>query len=125
MSIGEALIFMLLIPIVWFLIIGIIMIHIRVDAKKKWHKNEKTYPYFHYPFYKKIFLLGLKGAINKFVVIACFIGHISTILIFIMCIWLLVAPNIYIDYLLRALSGVWLVSLFTIMGAYGFSASRF
>lgn len=44
---------------------GIIMIHIHFSAKRSWKKNNKSYPYFSYPFLKKIFFFGLKGCVKS------------------------------------------------------------
>ncbi len=112
-------------PIVWGLFTGLLMIHIRLDAKKKWHKNEKMYPYFHYPFYKKIFLLGLNGAVNKLVVIATFIFNISIIILIIDGIWHLIAPNIITSNIFIADCVMYGISMFIKLGVYGLSPSRF
>ncbi len=125
MNIVEAIILIVFCPLIWIIVSCITMVHIRLEAKKKWNKNEKLYPYFHYPLYKKIFLLGLKGAINKLVVIATFVGHITMVLFMVFCIWELCANNIYVHYITRVLSGIFLIALLTKLGAYGLSPIKF
>lgn len=85
--------------------------YIRLEAKSKLNKNEEIYPYFHYPLFKKLFLLGLKGAVNTIVVVITFVFNISIMIFSIVSIWQLIAPNIYISYCCRALAGIYLVSL--------------
>lgn len=82
------------------------MVHIRLEAKKKWNKNQKLYPYFHYPFYKKIFFLGLKGAFSRVNVLLTFVTHIATILSIIFCVWMCITQNIAISYCSRISSGI-------------------
>ncbi len=96
--------------LVWVAYSGIIMVHIRLEAKKKWKKNEEQFPYFHYPFYKKLFLLGLKGCINTSIVVVSFILNISVLLILCLGIWHLIVPNIYLSYCLRLVVGIYGVS---------------
>lgn len=90
----------------------LVMIHIRLEAKKKWNKNQKLYPYFHYPLYKKIFFLGLKGAFSRVNVVLTFIAHISTILALIFCLLVCCFQNIAaMSYCFRAVFGVELLLL--------------
>ena len=78
------------------------MVHIRLEAKEKWNKNQKLYPYFHYPFYKKIFFLGLKGAFSRINVVLTFIAHIATILALIFFVLVCCCQNIYtVSYCFR------------------------
>lgn len=84
-----------------------IMLDIRVEAKKKYNKNVKTYPYFSYPFYKRLFLLGLKKALSLVVVVLTFIAHISVILTIASCIcWFCLASKTVADLCLRVLAGI-------------------
>ncbi len=108
----DAIIGLIAILIGHIIISAIMMAHIRICAKKKWNKNLKCYPYFTYPILKKIFLLGLKGALNKFIVVLTFILHITIMLLIACCIWIAVEPNIIISYIYRGILGVnWLVFL--------------
>ena len=102
MNIFEEIIVLLMMVLFWLFISALIMGDIRYRAKKKWHKNEKKYPYFHYPFYKKLFLLGLNGALSKVVVVMKFLLNITVI----------------ISYILRALYGAFLVFCFLDVGFY-------
>lgn len=85
---------------------GIIMIHIHFSAKRSWKKNNKSYPYFSYPFLKKIFFLGLKGALNPAIVIFTFLMYLSAILMIIACIWIIISPSLWISYLYRCVIGI-------------------
>lgn len=90
----------------------VFMVHIRLEAKKKWNKNQKLYPYFHYPFYKKIFFFGLKGAFSRVNVVLTFIAHIGTILTLIFCVLVCCFQNIAVmSYCFRAIMGVELLLL--------------
>lgn len=90
----------------------LIMLHIRLEAKKKWNKYQKIYPYFHYPFYKKIFFLGLKGAFSRVNVVLTFIAHITTIIALIFCMLVCCFQNIAtMSYCFRAVAGVGLILL--------------
>ena len=62
-------------------------------------------------FYKKIFLLGLKGCINRLVVISTFILNISLLILIGLSIWYLISPNIYLAYILRITVGVYGISI--------------
>ena len=84
----DTIIILIICVVFWLAYSGILMVHIRLEAKKKWKENEENYPYFHYPFYKKIFLLGLKGCINRLVVISTFILNISLLILIGLSIWL-------------------------------------
>ena len=88
------------------------MLHIRFEAKKKWNKNKKLYPYFHYSLYKKIFFLGLKGAFSRVNVVLTFIAHIATIMALIFCVLVCCFQNIAaISYCFRGIMGVQLLLL--------------
>lgn len=114
-SILNAFIVLIVIFILHSFISALMMIHIRLEAKKKWNKNVKSYPYFTYPIYKKIFLLGLKGALNKFIVILTFILNITIMLLIACCIWIAIEPNLVISYVHRVIVGVnWLAFLLRI-----------
>ena len=122
MNVFEEIIVLLMIVLFWLFISALIMGDIRYQAKKKWHKNEKKYPYFHYPFYKKLFLLGLKGALSKVVVVMRFLLNITVILITVLTVLYLALPLLIISYILRALYGAFLVFWFLDVGFYlGFS----
>ena len=69
-------------------------------------KNNKEYPYFHYPLLKKYFLLGLKGALNPIIVVLTFILHISAFLMIIGCILIVISPSLVISYFFRVSLGI-------------------
>ena len=88
------------------------MLHIRLEAKKKWNKYQKLYPYINYSFYKKIFFLGLKGDFSRVNVVLTFIAHIGTILTLIFCVLVCCFQNIAVmSYCFRAIMGVELLLL--------------
>ena len=118
MNIFEEIIVLLMMVLFWLFISALIMGDIRYRAKKKWHKNEKKYPYFHYPFYKKLFLLGLNGALSKVVVVMRFLLNITVILITILTVLYLALPLLIISYILRALYLVFVVFLLLNVGLY-------
>ena len=118
MNVFEEIIVLLMIVLLWLFISALIMGDIRYRAKKKWHKNEKKYQYFHYPFYKKLFLLGLKGALSKVVVVMRFLLNITVILITILTVLYLALPLLIISYILRALYLVFVVFLLLDLGFY-------
>lgn len=118
MNIFEEIIVLLMMVLFWLFISALIMGDIRYRAKKKWHKNEKKYQYFHYPFYKKLFLLGLKGALSKVVVVMRFLLNITVILITILTVLYLALPLLIISYILRALYLVFVVFLLLNVGLY-------
>jgi len=122
MSVFNTIIGFVAICCLWIMLIFPIMRDIRYRAKKKWHKNEKKYPYFHYPFYKKLFLLGLNGALSKVVVVMRFLLNITVILITVLTVLYIALPLLIISYILRALYGAFLVFWFLDVGFYlGFS----
>lgn len=92
------------------------MVHVRLEAKKKWNKNEKLYPYFNYSIFKKIFLLGLKGALNRFIVVLTFIAHIATLLMIVFCVLVCCLQNIALAYCFRVLCGVELFLMLSRLG---------
>ena len=85
---------------------GLIMLQVHLYAKKRWNKNVKTYPYFSYPAHKKIFLLGLKGALSSGATILTILQHIVTILSIAFCVWLCVSQNEIIFYCSRIICGI-------------------
>ena len=118
MNVFEEIIVLLMIVLFWLFISALIMRDIRYRAKKKWHKNEKKYPYFHYPFYKKLFLLGLNGALSKVVVVMRFLLNITVILITVLTVLYIALPLLIISYILRALYLVFVVFLLLDLGFY-------
>ncbi len=48
-------------------------------VKGKWHKNERRIAYFHYPLYKKIFLMGLEGEVSRTKLVLTRIARIAVI----------------------------------------------
>lgn len=118
MSFVATLVITILFVSVWLFFSALIMLYIKFEAKKKWKKNVKLYPYFSYPFYKKIFLFGLKGALNPIVVIVTFILNVSVILLVTFGMWELISPNILVTYILRIIVGIYGVSFFSRLGCF-------
>ena len=85
--------------VVWFFFTGIMILCIYSAASKKFDKNKEKYAFFTYPFYKKIFLLGLKGVLNPIVVIATFLTNIAVLSLLVTGLWNLISPNIIISYI--------------------------
>ncbi len=108
----DTLIIVIVLSLVWLLYTWLIMFHIKYTAKKKLNKNKEAYSYFHYPFYKKLFLLGLKGCLSTSIVISTFILNISVLLLLSLGIWHLISPNIYLAYCLRIIVGIYGISFF-------------
>lgn len=61
-------------------------------ARKK-RKNEKNYPFFSYPLYKKIFLFGLKGTVSKLFLVFVCLGNISILVAAVASIWIFIKTN--------------------------------
>ena len=114
----DTLIVLIILPIMWVLFTIPLMINIRYEARKKYRKNEKKYPYFHYPVYKKLFLLGLRGALNTSVVVMTFIFNISLVLCMVFGIWEIISGNLIISYCFRAVLGVYGISWFLKLALY-------
>ena len=98
----------------------VIMAQIRFSAKRKWNKNYKAYPYFHYSLYRKVFFVGLKGALNPVAVVFAFVAHIVTILVLITGIMVCFMQELIISYIFRILIGLGSF-LFTIRGVWQFA----
>lgn len=96
-------------PIVWVMFSLPILYYIKSEGRKHWKKNKEIYPYFSYPFFKKMFLLGLRGEINKATIIVTFAVNIVTILCMVLCVVLLIHFNIYVSYCFRAVTGAQLI----------------
>lgn len=94
----------------------LVMVQVRLEARKKWNKNKKLYPYFHYSFFKKIFFVGLKGALNFVSVLLSFIAHIVTVLSVVLGIWNCILPNMIVSYCFRALAGISLCEFLVRLG---------
>ncbi|MCH5154090.1 MAG: hypothetical protein J1F71_02645 [Clostridiales bacterium] len=92
-------------PIAWAMFSLPILYYIKAEGRKHYKKNKKVYPYLSYPFYKKIFLLGLRGAVNKITIVVTFAFNIITVIGMVLCIVLLIHFNIYVSYCLRAAAG--------------------
>lgn len=56
------------------------------NTKKARRKIAEMFPFFRYPWYKKIFFLGTKGLMPRIVVVLSFITNISLILLIIFCV---------------------------------------
>lgn len=105
--------------ILWLFFSLTMMLHIRLCAKKKWNKNFNNYPYFSNPFYKKFFLLGLKGALQSIVVYLTFVCNISVPILLILGISYTIVPNLIISYCLRIIIAISGIALLLKMGVYG------
>ncbi len=104
-------IILVVIPLAWAMFSLPFLYYIKAEGRKHYNKNLKVYPYLSYPFYKKIFLLGLQGAVNKFIIVLTFMINIITSLLIILGVVQLVFLNVYLDYILRAMLGVYWVLL--------------
>ena len=99
-------------PVAWAMFSLPWLYYIKAEGRKHYKKNKELYPYFNYPFYKKMFLLGLRGVVNKFTVVITFAVNIITVLCMALCIALLIHYNVYLGYCLRAgAGGVWILLL--------------
>ena len=56
---------------------GVCYLDVYFSAKSRWKKNCQNFPYFTYPAYKKLFFLGLKGAMNGVTVFLTFVVNLS------------------------------------------------
>ncbi len=109
MDIGTLIALLFVCPILWALFSLPILYYIKAEGRKHYKKNKKVYPYLNYPFYKKIFLLGLRGVVNKITIIVTFAFNIITLLCLVLCITLLIHFNIYVSYCFRAVAGAQLL----------------
>ncbi len=113
-------ILLVVVPLVWAMFSLPFLYYIKAEGRKHYKKNLKVYPYLSYPFYKKIFLLGLRGAVSKIIIVLTFVINIITLLLIILGIVQLVFLNVYLDYFLRAMLLIYwiLLLLKTILFAY-------
>jgi hypothetical protein len=88
----------------------LMQVWIRLEARHKWHKNVRTYPYFKYPLYKKVLLLGLRGALPSTTVIINFSLLVCTLLCLVLGIWITISPIEIICIIFRVILGLWLLS---------------
>lgn len=98
-------------PIGWAMFSLPMLYYIKSEGHKHYKKNLKVYPYLSYPFYKKLFLLGLRGAVSKLTIVITFAFNIITAIGIILSIVLLIHYNTYLAYCNRAIAGVYLVLL--------------
>ncbi len=110
-SFKDTLIIMIVFVVVFAIYSGMIMFCIDSVGYKRIDKNKKIYPYFTNPFYKKIFLLGLKGAINPLLVVSTFLLNISVLVLIITGMWNLISPNLIVSYLFLVSIGAYVISL--------------
>lgn len=103
---------MIILVLGWSMYLVIFLSCIRIEARKRWRKNERLYPYFHYPWYKKMFLLGLKGALHPFHVVTRFMWNISMLIMLCSGICVMIFPNIIVGYICRINGGLYLISMF-------------
>lgn len=95
----------------WIFDTLLIRVWIRLRAKKKWNKCKKTYPYFSGNIIQKLFLHGLRGAIDTTIIVLTYIFNISSFLGVLMGIWGIICPkNIIVEYIFRGILGVWLIN---------------
>jgi hypothetical protein len=101
----------IIVPIVvWFIHTFLMQVWIRLEAKHKWHKNVRTYPYFKYPLYKKVLLLGLRGALPSTTVIINFSFTLFSFLCVVFGIWATVACTDIIATIYSVVLISWLFS---------------
>lgn len=108
-SVGDAIIIMVTLVLTWLLVTGLTMWAVRSAAdhtKRAKSAIKKDFPYFTYPFYKKMFFMGLKGALSKVNLVFIWVSFISTILYLIISTVWLVFFNIFSANILYAVSFV-------------------
>ena len=111
MSFIDVLLTLILLIIGWFIFTFAIIIHLRVEAKKKWNKNKENYPYFQKNMFYKLWLFGLKGVINPLLPLFTFIYNISTLTLCFTGIWYMISPNEIIFCIFRVAVVAYGVSL--------------
>ena len=99
------------VTLTWALFSLSLLYYIKAEGRKHYKKNKEIYPYFSYPLYKRMFLLGLRGTVSKFIIILTFAVNIITLLCLVLCIVLLIHFNIYVSYCFRAAVGIQLILL--------------
>ena len=104
---------------------SLIMLQVHLYAKKRWNKNVKTYPYFKSNFFKKIFLIGLKGALSPYVIVFTFISNISILFLCVLGIWYCVEPTLILSNLFNICLGVFAISTFLKLAFYYFDSVSF
>jgi len=91
-SVGDAIAGMIAMVLLWLLVTGLSMWAVwsaSCDSKRAKSAIKKDFPYFTYPFYKKMFFMGLKGALSKVNLVFIWVSFISTILyLIISTVWL-------------------------------------
>lgn len=98
--------------IMWAIFSGLMILAVRHNGtKKSWKKIEEIYPYFSYRFYKKIFFIGLNGAMPLSVVVLSFIVNIVLIIIVIACVWNMILMNIVASYIARICMGIFIIAI--------------
>ena len=104
MDMGTLIGLLFVFPVVWAIFSLPILYYIKSEGRKHYKKNLKVYPYLSYPFYKKIFLLGLRGVVNRLTIVITFALNIITIICIGFCVALLIHYNIYVGYCFRVAS---------------------
>ncbi len=111
--------------IIWIIFTVTIMLCIHASAFKKIERNSEKYPYFTYPFYKKIFLIGLKGVISPTVVVSTFLTNLFLIVVVFLGIWNLISANIIVSHIFIVGFVAYGVSFLVRSGSFGLSGLRF
>lgn len=98
--------------ILWTILSGLMLFSVRHNGtKKSWKKIKEIYPYFSCRFYKKIFFIGLNGAMPLSVVVLSFIVNIVLIIIVIACVWNMILMNIVASYIARICMGIFIIAI--------------
>lgn len=121
----ETILIIVIMLLVWIVNVFLTARHIRYKAKKKWNKNVKTYPYFKSNFFKKLFLIGLKGALSPYVIVFTFISNISILFLCVLGIWYCVEPTLILSNLFNICLGVFAISTFLKLAFYYFDSISF
>lgn len=75
------------------------------NTRKAISKVKKEYPYFTYPWYKRMFFLGLNGKMPKWIIVLAFAYYILSIVLAIVCVIYFFYPIEVIDLLIRIIAG--------------------
>lgn len=85
------------------------------NTKKAKSKTTEMFPFFRYPWYKKIFFLGTKGWMPRIVVVLSFIINISIVLLIVFCILNIFINTVAMYLVYRILAVIFVGSLLSRM----------
>ena len=98
--------------ILWAIFSGLMLLAVRHNGtKKSWKKVKENYAYFGYRFFKKVFFLGLNGAMPLGVVVLSFVVNIALIIIVMAGVWNMIIINIVASYIVRICMGLYLIAM--------------